>query len=54
MLFKDSKKLEDKIGFSNLDKHHEIFNIENKKVIGKIKIETAKFIWIDEFKALRS
>ena len=40
--------------FSNLDKNHELFSNKNKKVFGKIKIETPENIWIDEFVALRS
>ena len=37
-----------------LDAHHELFSNENKKVVGKFKVETSKNIWIDEFIALRS
>ena len=40
--------------FSNLNENHEIFSRKNKKVIGEIKIETFKNIWIDEFICLRS
>ena len=39
---------------SNLDENHELFSNKNKKVIGKVKIETPKNIWIDEFVCLRS
>ena len=52
--FKDLKNLEDIFDFSNLDEHHELFSNKNKKVIGKIKIETPKNIWIGEFVCLRS
>ena len=53
-LIKDLKNLEDKFDFSNLDENQELFNENNKKVIGKFKIETPKNIWIDEFVCLRS
>ena len=53
-IIKDLKNLEDIFDFSNLDENHEIFNIKNKKVIGKFEIETPKIIWIDEFVCLRS
>ena len=53
-IIKDLKNLEDMFDFSNLDKTHELFSNENKKVIGKFKIETPKNIWIDEFVCLRS
>ena len=39
-IIKDLKNLEDIFDFSNLDEDHEIFSNRNKKVIGKIKIET--------------
>ena len=51
---KNRKDLEDVFDCSNLDKDHELFSNQNKKVIGKFKIETPKNIWIDEFGALRS
>ena len=51
-IIKDLKNLEDIFDFSNLDKNHELFS--KKKVIGKIKIETPKNTWIDEFVCLRS
>ena len=53
-VIKDLKNLEDIFDFSNLDKNHELFSNENKKVIGKFKIETPKNIWIGEFVCLRS
>ena len=40
-------------GFSDLDKNHEIFSNKNKKVIGRFKTETPRFVWIDEFVCLR-
>ena len=48
------EKLEDIFDFSNIDENHEIFNNKNKKVIGKLNIETPKNICIDEFVCLRS
>ena len=53
-IIKDIKNLEDIFDFSNLDKNHELFSNKNKKVIGKLKNETPKNIWIDEFVCLRS
>ena len=53
-IIKDLKNLEDIFDFSNLDKNHELLSNKNKKVIGKLKIETPKNIWIDEFVCLRS
>ena len=53
-IIKDLKNLEDIFDFSNLDKNHELFSNKNEKVIGKLKIETPKNIWIDEFVCLRS
>ena len=50
---KDLQNLEDLFDFSNLDEDHELFN-NNKKVLGKFKIESPKNIWIDEFICLRS
>ena len=53
-IIKDLKNLEDIFDFSNLDKNHELYSNKNKKVIGRLKIETPKNIWIDEFVCLRS
>ena len=53
-IIKYLKNLEDIFDVSNLDKNHEHFSNENKKVIGKFKLETPKNIWIDEFVCLRS
>ena len=53
-IINDLKNLEDLFDFSNLNKNHEIFSNKNKKIVGKIKIETPENIWIDEFVALRS
>ena len=48
------KNLGDLFDFSNLDKNHELFSNNYKKVVGKFKIETPENFWIDEFVALRS
>ena len=53
-IINDLKKLEDIFHNSNLDENHEVFSNKIRKVIGKIKIETPKRIWIDDFIALRS
>ena len=53
-IIKDLKNLEIIFDFSNLDKNHELYSWKNKKVIGKIKIETPKKTWINEFVCLRS
>ena len=53
-IIKDLKNLEDIFDFSNLDKNHELFSEKNKKVIGKIKIECPRKIWIDEFVCVKS
>ena len=47
------KNLEHLFDFSNLDENHEIFSIENKKIVGKCKITNSKNIWIYEFIVLR-
>ena len=44
----------DEIDFSELDKSHEIYDSINKKVIGKMKIETSPVLVLDSFIALRS
>ena len=46
--------MEDIFDFSNLDKNHDLYSIENKKIIGQFKIETPESICIDEFVCLRS
>ena len=40
--------------FSELDENHELYNSNNKKVIGKMKKETSPIIELDNFIALRS
>ena len=53
-IIKDLKNLEDIFDFSNLDKNHELYSNKIEKVVGFFKIETPKYIYIDEFIALRS
>ena len=53
-IIKDLKNLEDIFDFSIIDENHELNKEKNKKVLGKIKIETPKNIFIDEFIALKS
>ena len=53
-IIKDLYNMRFTIDFSNLDKNHTLFSEENKKVVGKFKIETLENIWIDEFVCLRS
>ena len=49
---KDLKNLEDLFDFSNLIENHVLFKDKKKKLIGKLKIETPKINWIDEFVCL--
>ena len=44
----------DEFDFSELDKSHELYKPINKKVIGKMKIETSPVLVLDTFTALRS
>ena len=44
----------DEFDFSELHKSHELFDPINKKVIGKMKIETSPVLVLDTFTALRS
>ena len=53
-IIKDLKRSEDIFDFINLNETLEKFSNKNKKVIGKIKIETPRIIWIEEFVCLRS
>ena len=53
-IIKDLKNLEDIFDFSNLDENHELFSEKNKKVIGKLKIETPKNVVLDQFVCSRS
>ena len=53
-IYKDLKILEDIFDFSNLDENRDMFSNKNKKVIGKIKIETPENVFIGEIVCLRS
>ena len=53
-IIEDLYNLKDLFDFSNLNENHKLFSNENKKVVGKFKIETPENIWIDEFICLRS
>ena len=53
-LLKDLEYFKDDFDSSELDKSHELYDTINKKVIGKMKIETSPFIELDNFVALRS
>ena len=44
----------DEFDFSELDNAHQLYNPTNKKVIGKMKIETSTVFVLDSFTALRS
>ena len=53
-LINDLEYFKDDFDFSELDPSHELYNSINKKVIGKMKIETSPIIELDNFVALRS
>ena len=53
-LINDLEYFKDDFDFSELDPIHELYNSINKKVIGKMKIETSPVIELDNFVALRS
>ena len=53
-LINDLEYFKDDFDFSELDENHELYNSINKKVIGKMKIETSPIIELDNFIALRS
>ena len=48
------KGFKDEFDFSELDPSHELYDPVNKKVIGKMKIETSPILVLDNFVALRS
>jgi len=52
-LYSDLEKFKDDFDFSNLDKKHPLYNTNNKKVVGKMKIETGS-LQITEFCGIRS
>ena len=53
-LIKDLEYFKNDFDFSELDGNHELYDTINKKVIGKMKIETSPIIELDNFVALRS
>ena len=53
-LMKDLEYFENYFDSSELDENHELYDTINKKVIGKMKIETSPIIELDNFVALRS
>ena len=48
------KPNKDEFDFSELDNAHQLYNPTNKKVIGKMKIETSPVLVLDRYTALRS
>ncbi len=52
-LMEDSKHFKDDFDFSDLDPSHELYSKTNKKVIGKMKLETARELDLDEAMILR-
>ena len=53
-LIKDMEYFKNDFDFSELDENHEMYGTINKKVIGKMKMETSPIIELDNFVALRS
>ena len=53
-LLNDLEYFKNDFDFSELDENHELYDTMNKKVIGKMKIETSPIIELDNFVALRS
>ena len=53
-LLKVLEYFKDGFDFSELDISYELYDTINKKVIGKMKIETSSVIELDNFVALRS
>ena len=53
-LLKDLEYFNDDFVFSELEKSHELYDLKNKKVIGKMKIKTSPILEVDNFVALRS
>ena len=49
-----SQQNKDNFDFSELDKNHQLYDTINKKVIGKMKIETSPVLVLDSFTALQS
>ena len=53
-LIEDSNYFKEDFDFSDLDPSHELYSEDNKKVIGKMKLETAPELDLDEGVFLRS
>ena len=53
-LIKDLEYFKNDFDFSELDEKHELYDTNNKKVIGEMKIETSPITELDNFVALRS
>ena len=53
-LINDLEYFKDDFDFSELDENHELYDTINKKIRGKMKIETSPIIELDNFVALRS
>ena len=53
-LIEDLKHFKEDLDFSDLDPSHELYSEINKKVIGKMKLETAPELDLDEAVILRS
>ena len=53
-ILKDLEYFKNDFDFSDLDENHGLCDTINKKVIGKMKIETSPCIELDNFVALRS
>ena len=53
-LIKFLKQTKDKFDFSELDKSHVLYDPTNKRVIGKMKIETSPVLVLESFVSLRS
>ena len=53
-LNEDLKHFKEDFDFSDLDPSHELYSEDNKKVVGKMKLETAPELDLDEAVFLRS
>ena len=53
-LLKDLEYFKNDFDFSELDKNHHLYDLENRKVIGKMKIETSSTIELDNVVAFIS
>ena len=51
---KDLKSFKEDFDFSELHKTHQLYDPINKKVIGKLKIETSRVLVLDKLNALQS